>query len=80
MKKAISIIAAVAMATTMLAACGGGGKTEFKLAFNQTEEHPQYAAGVEFGKRLEQATGKRQRERKRDHGCGRRDRHGCKQG
>ena len=32
MKKAISIIAAVAMATTMLAACGGGGKTESSSA------------------------------------------------
>ncbi|MDR1936462.1 MAG: TRAP transporter substrate-binding protein [Candidatus Accumulibacter sp.] len=31
--------------------------TEFKLAFNQTEAHPQYKAGTEFGKRLLQATG-----------------------
>jgi tripartite ATP-independent transporter DctP family solute receptor len=31
--------------------------TEFKLAFNQTEAHPQYKAGVEFGKRLLEATG-----------------------
>ncbi|MDR2112714.1 MAG: TRAP transporter substrate-binding protein, partial [Candidatus Accumulibacter sp.] len=31
--------------------------TEFKLAFNQTETHPQYKAGVEFGKRLLEATG-----------------------
>lgn len=49
-----------------LAACGGGGGSEeslrtdetivFKLAFNQTEQHPQYLAGVEFGKLLEEAT------------------------
>jgi len=32
MKKAISIIAAVAMATTMLAACGGGGEKESSSA------------------------------------------------
>ena len=56
--------ATVGLVSLALAACGGsgaggGGKTEFKLAFNQTEEHPQYAAGVEFGKRLEQATGGR---------------------
>ena len=30
--------------------------TEFKLAFNQTEAHPQYKAGVEFGKRLLEVT------------------------
>lgn len=54
-----------------LAACGGGGSSSgstpatdggsgeqivFKLAFNQTDQHPQYKAGVEFGKRLEEAT------------------------
>jgi tripartite ATP-independent transporter DctP family solute receptor len=31
--------------------------TEFKLAFNQTEAHPQFKAAVEFGKRLLKATG-----------------------
>ena len=31
--------------------------TEFKLAFNQTEAHPQFKAAVEFGKRLLAATG-----------------------
>jgi tripartite ATP-independent transporter DctP family solute receptor len=30
--------------------------TEFKLAFNQTEAHPQFKAAVEFGKRLLEAT------------------------
>ena len=35
---------------------GGGQQTVFKMAFNQTEQHPQYLAGVEFGKRLEEAT------------------------
>jgi tripartite ATP-independent transporter DctP family solute receptor len=30
--------------------------TELKLAFNQTEAHPQFKAGVEFGKRLLAAT------------------------
>ncbi|WIY84029.1 TRAP transporter substrate-binding protein [Propionimicrobium sp. PCR01-08-3] len=45
-----------------LAACGGGGsegggsQTMFKLAFNQTEEHPQYQAGVALGEKLEEAT------------------------
>lgn len=46
-----------------LAACGGGAnsdgggsKTVFKLAFNQTEKHPQYLAGVALGEKLEEAT------------------------
>ncbi|EPH06284.1 DctP family TRAP transporter solute receptor [Propionibacterium sp. oral taxon 192 str. F0372] len=54
--------AAVSLLSLSLAACGGGAgsgggaKTIFKLAFNQTEQHPQYTAGVEFGKKLEEAT------------------------
>jgi tripartite ATP-independent transporter DctP family solute receptor len=49
----------------MLAAYSGGAfaadekckrPTEFKLAFNQTEAHPQFKAAVEFGKRLLAAT------------------------
>jgi tripartite ATP-independent transporter DctP family solute receptor len=31
--------------------------TEFKLAFNQTDAHPQFKAAVEFGKRLLEVTG-----------------------
>ena len=61
----------VGMVSLALAACGGGASTGdgsasagggggeqvvFKLAFNQTEEHPQYAAGVKFGELLEEAT------------------------
>ena len=51
---------AIGLVTLGLAACGGGsssggssagsGETKvFKLAFNQTDQHPQYAAGVELG-------------------------------
>lgn len=58
---------AVGLITLGLVACGGsgsgdsssgsgGGQTVFKLAFNQTDQHPQYKAGVELGKRLEEAT------------------------
>lgn len=58
---------AIGLVTLGLAACGGGsssggssagsGETKvFKLAFNQTDQHPQYAAGVELGKRLEEVT------------------------
>ena len=61
----------VGLVSLGLAACGGGGSSSgstpatdggsgeqivFKLAFNQTDQHPQYKAGVEFGKRLEEAT------------------------
>ncbi len=61
----------VGLMSISLAACGGGSssgggsasgggaaaeKVVFKLAFNQTEAHPQYKAGVEFGKLLEEAT------------------------
>ena len=28
---------------------GGGAKTTFRLAFNQTEKHPQYKAAEELG-------------------------------
>ncbi|MDR2895462.1 MAG: TRAP transporter substrate-binding protein [Propionibacteriaceae bacterium] len=37
-------------------ACTSPIKT-FKLAFNQTAEHPQYAAGITFGERLMEETG-----------------------
>ncbi len=62
----------VGLMSISLAACGGGSssgggsasagggaaaeKVVFKMAFNQTEAHPQYKAGVELGKRLEEAT------------------------
>lgn len=35
---------------------GGGQKTTFRLAFNQTEQHPQYIAAENLGKALEKAT------------------------
>ncbi|NLH70127.1 MAG: TRAP transporter substrate-binding protein [Brooklawnia sp.] len=61
---------AIGLVSLGLAACGGGGSSSgsgsadagsgatkvFKLAFNQTDQHPQYAAGVELGKRLEEVT------------------------
>ena len=56
----------VGLMSLSLAACGGGSgdgssagggsQTVFKLAFNQTEDHPQYAAGVALGEKLEEAT------------------------
>lgn len=68
----VILTGAVGLISLGLAACGGGGgdaasgggsaeagsgeTREFKLAFNQTDQHPQYKAGVEFGKRLEEAT------------------------
>ena len=58
----ILVTGAVGLLSLSLAACGGGSstgggaKTTFKLAFNQTEQHPQYKAAVEFGKKLEEAT------------------------
>lgn len=57
--KAIAVGVAALMSMG-LAACGGGGEQTgqvvWKLAFNQTEEHPQYKAAVELGKRLEEVT------------------------
>ncbi len=59
-KLAAAIIAGAAAIT--LAACSGGpgeaeqNKTTFRVAFNQTEQHPHYKAAVEFGKKLEKAT------------------------
>lgn len=48
------------IAAVALAACGGGqggqGATTFRLAFNQTEQHPQYIAAVNLGKKLSEAT------------------------
>lgn len=35
---------------------GGGEKTVFRLAFNQTEQHPQYIAAENLGKKLSEAT------------------------
>lgn len=35
---------------------GGGEKTVFRLAFNQTEQHPQYIAAENLGKKLSDAT------------------------
>ncbi|MGI5951292.1 MAG: TRAP transporter substrate-binding protein [Brooklawnia sp.] len=57
----------VGLLSISLAACGGNGggegdagggesQTVWKLAFNQTDQHPQYLAGVELGKQLEEAT------------------------
>jgi len=63
----VILTGAVGVVSLSMAACGGGSssgeasggggeQTVFKLAFNQTEEHPQYHAGEELGKRLEEAT------------------------
>lgn len=61
--KALKTCAAGVLALA-LAACGGAAETTevgdaqvvFKLAFNQTEEHPQYLAGVELGRLLAEET------------------------
>lgn len=51
------------LATAGLAACGGsesggggGGATTLRLAFNQTENHPQYLAFTSMGERLSERT------------------------
>lgn len=67
MKKSVPIIATAAAATLLLAACGngdngdgdgGGGSadTTLRLAFNQTEDHPQYIAFSNMGERLAERT------------------------
>ncbi len=55
--------AIVGLISLSLAACGSGGESGgkaeqvvFKLAVSQPQEHPQYQAGLELGKRLEEAT------------------------
>lgn len=56
-------VATLAAAALTLAACSGGGDsegggdtTELRVAFNQTEDHPQYIALTNMGERLEEAT------------------------
>ena len=49
-------LAACGGGSTGSGSAGGGTTTVFKLAFNQTEDHPEYVAGVELGKKLEEAT------------------------
>lgn len=70
MKRSIKKVLALfttALLVLSLAACGGGNDkasgssskaktTVLKVAFNQTEQHPQYKAMVEFGKAFEKAT------------------------
>ncbi len=66
MRRAL-IAAAVTLVLSGTTACGVGdapdtctgqtARTVFKLAFNQTDQHPQYKAGMEFGNRLAAATG-----------------------
>lgn len=72
MKKAFPVVAMAATATLVLAACGGGdtddngsadagsggdgSTTTLRLAFNQTENHPQYIAFSNMGERLEERT------------------------
>ena len=68
-KKALAVAVTTVSVTLGLAACGsgdsggGGGdagscdpETTWRLAFNQTEEHPQYQAGVQLGEDLCEAT------------------------
>jgi len=60
MKKFLPV-AAIGAASLVLAACGssdgdGGGSTVLRVAFNQTEDHPQYIAMTNMGERLEEAT------------------------
>ncbi|MFH5821022.1 TRAP transporter substrate-binding protein [Georgenia sp. AZ-5] len=66
--KVVSILATVTPATLVLAACGSGSGEEggagvnedsakvFKVAFNQTETHPQYKAVDEMGDRISERT------------------------
>lgn len=63
--KKIAAVLVAGFTALALSACGGapagggGGstqKTTFRLAFNQTDQHPQYKAAEELGKKLEQAT------------------------
>ncbi|WP_052712267.1 TRAP transporter substrate-binding protein [Domibacillus indicus] len=68
--KSLSIAVTVFLVMSLLAACGGGsgegnesggesssGKTTtLKVAFNQPENHPQYKAMEEFGKKLSERT------------------------
>ncbi len=49
-------LAACGGGSTGSGSAGGGTTTVFKLAFNQTEEHPQYKAAVDLGEKLEEAT------------------------
>ena len=70
-KTRLAVIAATAVATLGLAACGGGGgatsgasggnttPTTMKLALNQTETHPSFIALEQFGKTLKESTGGR---------------------
>jgi tripartite ATP-independent transporter DctP family solute receptor len=63
----LKFIAGIGAASLLLAACGGGATggttggsgdtTTLRVAFNQTENHPQYIALTEMGERLEEATG-----------------------
>ncbi|SDE56797.1 TRAP transporter substrate-binding protein [Auraticoccus monumenti] len=71
-KRVLAGVAATLTITLGLAACGSGGgiegggaeggggggsaETVFRLAFNQTEEHPQYKAAMQMGEDLYEAT------------------------
>ncbi len=66
MKKLAKSAMALLVSTFVLASCGGGsdaaagGETKpvtLKVAFNQSEAHPQYKALQEFGTKLEEETG-----------------------
>lgn len=56
--KRIGAVLAISASAVALAACGSGdgGTTTLRLAFNQTEEHPQFIAAQNLGKKLEKAT------------------------
>jgi len=59
--KRISAVLITGAAVVALSACGSGdggdaGTTTLRLAFNQTEQHPQYIAAQKLGEKLEEAT------------------------
>lgn len=62
LSKKFALLAAGCAIAMTLAACGGGGSgggrdgVTWKLAFNQTEDHPQFVAMTQLGKDLEEAT------------------------
>lgn len=52
----ILIIMVIGLAKAMTASSSSGNVTEIRVAFNQNEQHPQYLAMSELGKKFEEAT------------------------